>query len=115
MPVPLANDFKIFFIDIIDEILRGFHSCHKSEDIFSIPDFPLNSMYVLAHVTIEQIFTFFKKMNKTFCRNDAFDIKTLDSDQLKKKAEYYCDLVNYLFKSGIFPECEKKILMLGQC
>ena len=45
-------------------------------------------------------------MNKTFCRNDAFDIKTFNSDQLEKIAEYYCDLVNYSFKSGIFPECE---------
>ena len=58
-------------------------------------------MYVLAPVTIEQIFTFIKKMNKTFCRNDAFDIKTFDSEQLEKLAEYCCDLVKWSFKSGI--------------
>ena len=61
LPLPLANDFQIFFIDKIDEIMRGFDNCNKSEDIFSIPDFPLNTMHVLALVTIEQIFTFKKK------------------------------------------------------
>ena len=45
-------------------------------------------------------------MNEIFCRNDAFDIKTFVSEQLEKKAEYYCDLVYCSFKSGIFPECE---------
>ena len=39
LPLPLANDFKKFFNDKIDNT-----------------------------------FTFLKKMNKTFCRNDAFDI-----------------------------------------
>ena len=52
-------------------------------------------------------------MNKILCRNDALDIKTFDSEQLKNIAEYYCDLVNCLFKSGTFPECEKKLLLLG--
>ena len=107
LSLPLANDFKNFFIDKIDEIMRGFDNCNNAEVIFSIPDFPLNTMYVLAPVTIEQIFTFIKKMNKTFCRNDAFDIKTFDSEQLEKIAEYFCDLVNCSFKSGVFPECEK--------
>ena len=64
-------------------------------------------MYVLAPVTIEQTFTFIKKNNKTVSRNDAFDMKTFDSEQLEKLAEYYCDLVNCSFKFGIFPECEK--------
>ena len=71
-------------------------------------------MYVLEPVTIKQIFTFIKKMNKTFCRNDAFDIKTFDSEQLEKIAEYFCDLNICSFKSGVFPECEK-LLLLGQC
>ena len=46
-------------------------------------------------------------MSETFCRNDAFDIKTFDSEQLETLAEHYCGLVNCSFKSGIFPECEK--------
>ena len=72
-------------------------------------------MYVLAPVTIELIFTFIKKMNENFCRNDAFDIKTIDSEKLEKIAEYYCDIVYCSFKSGIYPECEKKMFLLGQC
>ena len=64
-------------------------------------------MYVLAPVTIEQTFTFIKKIIETFCRNDAFDIKTFDSEQFEKKVEYYCDLVNCSFKTRIFPEREK--------
>ena len=81
LPLPLANDFKFFFfIDNIDKIMRGFQNCQNLKIIFSIPDFPLNTMYVLAPVSVRQIFTFMKKMNKTFCRNDVFDIKTFDSD-----------------------------------
>ena len=41
--------------------MTGFDNCNNSEDIFSNPDFPLNAMYVLAPVTIAQIFTFIKK------------------------------------------------------
>ena len=55
----------------------------------------------------EQIFTFIKKLNKNFCQNDAFDIKTFDSEKLEKLAEKCCDPVNCSFKSEIFPECEK--------
>ena len=64
LPLPLANDFKNFIIDRTDKIMRGFLNCRNSEDIFSIPDFPLKSMYVLASVTVEQIFTFIKKWIK---------------------------------------------------
>ena len=46
--------------------MRGFDNYNNFEDIFSIPDFLLNTMYVLAPVTIEKKFTFIKKMNKTF-------------------------------------------------
>ena len=74
LPLPLANDLNNFFIDKIDEIMRSFQNCLNSEDIFLIPGFPLKTMYALAPVTIEQIFTFIKIMNKSFCRNEAFDI-----------------------------------------
>ena len=48
-----------------------------------------------------------KKINKTFCRNDAFDIKTFDSEHLEKLAEYYCYFFTYSFKCRSFVECEK--------
>ena len=44
LPLPLANDFKKFFIDKIDKILRGFQNCQKSEHVFPIPDFPPKTM-----------------------------------------------------------------------
>ena len=100
LPLLLASDFKNFFIDKIDKMLKGFKNCHISEDIFSIPN-------VLAPVTNEQKFTFIKKMNEFFCRNDSFGIKTFDSEHLEKIAEYCCDLVIRSFKSGTFSECEK--------
>ena len=87
--------------------MRGLLNSHITEDIFSIPHFPLKTMYVLVPVTIEQIFTFIIKMKKTFCRNDALDTKTYVSEQTEKVAEYYCDFVNCSFKSGVFSECEK--------
>ena len=40
---------------------REVSECHGSEDIFWIPDFPLNIIYVLAPVTIEQKFASIKK------------------------------------------------------
>ena len=48
-------------------------------------------------------------MNKTFSRNEAFDIKAFDSEQLEKLAEYYFDLVSCSFKSKFFPEWEKTV------
>ena len=107
LPLQLGNEFKNFFIGKMGEIMGSFDNCNYPEDIFSIPDFPLNTMYVLAQVTIEQVFTFIKKMIKTFCLNDAFDIKTFDSGIKKKIAEYFCDFVNCFFESGVFPKCEK--------
>ena len=72
--------------------MRGFQNFHNIEDVFfSISDLPLKTMYVLAPVIIEHI----------------FDTKTFDSEKLEKLTEYYCDLVNWFLKSGIFPECEK--------
>ena len=82
--LPLTNDFlKKFFIDKIDEIMRGFHTCLNSEDISSIPDFSLSAIYLLAPVTFEHMFTFIKKMYKTFCRNNAIDKKTFDLERVK--------------------------------
>ena len=71
-------------------------------------------MYKLRPVTIEQIFTFTIENNKTFCRNDAFGVKTFDLEQLEKPAEYSFDLVNCSFKNDFFPKCEK-LGLLGQC
>ena len=64
-------------------------------------------MYVLAPVTIEQIFTFTKKIIKTICQNDAFDIKIFVSDQLEKLTDYYCNIVHCSLKSQLFSEFEK--------
>ena len=75
LPLPLTNYFKNCFSDKIDKIVRSFQNCQNSEEFFSIPDFPLMTIYVQAPVLIEQMFTFIKKINKTFSLNDAFDIK----------------------------------------
>ena len=88
--------------------MRIFQKCQNSEDIFSIPDFPLKIMYTLATFTIERIFAFINKMNKTCYRYDTFDIKTLESEQSENKPnEYYLKIVRCYFKSGNFLECEK--------
>ena len=110
LPLPFANALKKF-MEKIDKIMRGFQDCLNSEDIFSILDFSLKIMYVLAPITIEHIFTFIKKMNKTLCRNDAFDINSFDSEQLEKLAEFYCDLGILSFKSAIFAEFEKVVFV----
>ena len=34
LPLPLENDFENFFIDEIDNIMKGFQSYNNSEDIF---------------------------------------------------------------------------------
>ena len=52
-------------------------------------------LYLLAPVTIEQIFTFIINNNKTFCQKDTFGLKTFDSEHLEKTAEYNCDFVKF--------------------
>ena len=52
-------------------------------------------------------------MNEIFCPNDAFSIKTFDSEQLEKLTDNYRDLVICPFKSGTFPECEKIALVIS--
>ena len=41
----------------------------------------------------------------------AFNIITLDPEQLKKLSEYYCNLFNFSFKSVTFTECEKSLFV----
>ena len=61
-PLSQANDCKDFFIDKIDQLMRGFQTFPNSEDVFfSISDFPLVSMCILAPATVEQLLIFIKK------------------------------------------------------
>ena len=48
--------------------MSGLQNCHNSKDIFSIPDFPLKTIFVLAPFTNEQILTFIKKLIKLSVR-----------------------------------------------
>ena len=80
LPLQMANNFKDFFIDAIDKTMKDFQNCHNYEDIFPIPDFSLESMCTLALVTVQKKM-FLKKVNKTFCPTDAFDIKTFDPEK----------------------------------
>ena len=53
------------------------------------------------------------KMNKILCRNNAFDIRTFNSERLEKQAEDYFNVVNCSFESETFPECEKTAFVWG--
>ena len=47
-------------------------------------------------------------MNKTFCNNDPFDIRSFESDKINESlATYLCNIVNSSFIEGKFPETEK--------
>ena len=105
--IKLANDFKQFFIQKIDIIVNSFQYNSNATEFFSIPDFPIQSMNILAPVTIEKISTYVSKMNKTYCSNDSFDITTFKPEQMRSVASYLCEIVNSSFRSGKFPECEK--------
>ena len=72
------NDFKVFFIDMIDDIMRGLKIWHCS----------------VLLVTVKQLIVFIIKMNKAVCLNDAFEIKHFESEQLEKLASYYGEFVN---------------------
>ena len=61
LPLPLTNNFKSWFIDKINKIMREFKTCHSTEDVFLIPNLPLKTVYVQEPITIKQIFTFIKK------------------------------------------------------
>ena len=65
---------RIFNIDKIDKIKRGFQNYHKSEDIFSILDSPkIPCIFQLLSLS-KKYSPSSKKNNKTSCRHDAIDI-----------------------------------------
>jgi len=105
--IKLANDFKQFFIQKIYIIVNSFQCNSNTAEFFSIPDFPIQSMNILAPVTTEKISTYVSKMNKTYCSNDSFDITNFKPEQLRSVASYLCEIVNSSFRSEKFPECEK--------
>ena len=91
--------------------MSSFRNHHISDKNFQISGFTLEQIYVLSPVTIEETSVFIqKKINKTFCPIDLFDIRTFKPESLQKLAPFYCDLVNCFFMTGTFTECEEKLL-----
>ena len=101
----LSNQFRIFFIEKINKIVNGFSNTVSPHQW--IPDMPIQSLGHFKPITPEEALIVICDMNKTFCHNDPFDVKKIDNDSLKSLSNYYADIANLSFHSGIFPDSEK--------
>ena len=104
----LANDFKDFFLLKVANLKNSFNESLISNNITLIPEFQLERFNTFAAVEIADILKLLKNMNKTFCNNDPFDIRSFEFDQISEPlALYLCRVVNSSFSEGKFPETEK--------
>ena len=101
----LTNKFKNFFIDKIDKIVNAFDANFSSS--YESADLPINPIFNFRPITNEDALNFIKNMNRTFCQNDPFDIKKIDTDDLETLSVYYADIANLSFHCGEFPDSEK--------
>ena len=104
----VANKFKDFFIVKIDRIVMSFETCSITEEIYSIPDFPLEMLKVFPPTTPEEVLKIMKNMKKSFCKSDPIDVRKINMESHGLQlAEIYSDLINHSFHCGEFPEAEK--------
>ena len=105
----LAQNFKNFFLSKITRLKNSFDVCISSNNTSLIPTYPLDQQFdTFAEIEKSEILKILKKMNKTFCSNDPFDIRSFDFDQISEPlAIYLCKIVNSSFNEGKFPETEK--------
>ena len=101
----LSNQFKNFFIDKIDKIVNTFNS--NSSSSHAVPDVPINPISNFSPISKEDALGIIRNMNRTFCQNDPFDIKKVNTDDLETLSEYFADIANLSFLSGEFPDSEK--------
>ena len=106
--IVLANEFKNFFLNKIEDIRANFEMNFVESPFSLIPDFPLNPFDTFARVSLPDMITLIKKGKKTFCDNDPFDMRLFDFDEIcEPLAQYFCEIVNNSFDSGSFPASEK--------
>ena len=68
---------------------------------------PINPISNFSPITNEDALGIMRNMNRTFCQNDPFDIKKVNTDDLVTLSEYFADIANLSFLSGEFPDSEK--------
>ena len=104
----LANDFKDFFLSKVMDLKNSFNENSSFSNSSLIPNLPLEQFHKFAKVEKTEILKLLKNMNKTFCNNDPFDIRSFESDKINESlATYLCNIVNSSFIEGKFPETEK--------
>ena len=74
----------------------------------SIPDFPIINFDDFSPVSTEKMARYVSITKKTYCLNDAIDMRILDFDVVGGQlCEILCEIVNASFKTGVFPKSEK--------
>ena len=116
----LANKFKDFFLKKVIDIKNSFDGNFGTNEYSLIPDFPLKYFENFKKVEFGEMVKIMGNVNKTFCLNDPFDIRSVEIDKvLKPLASYYCSIVNSSFNEGKFPQTEKfscvKPRIKGKC
>ena len=103
--VDLANKFKDYFIDKIDNINENFPDSLGSYNYTA--ELPVKIFDKFSPITDENVTELISQMNKTHCQNDPIDVRGLDFNKFPDIFSYYCDIINLSFQTGKFPEEEK--------
>ena len=103
----LVNNFKDFFISKVSNINSSFLGTQASAGMF-IPDFPVSGFESFRPINEAEMVDILRKMNKTNCSIDPYNIKFLDFEVVNSSlSAVFAATVNASFKSGIFPCSEK--------
>ena len=102
----LADNFKNNFIAKVDKISQSFPNIQPIPSVLT--DLPIKSFLRFQPVSRELVLELIRSMNKTHCPNDPIDIRKIDltvvGDEL---SEFFSEIINKSFVTGIFPESEK--------
>ena len=103
----LSNLFKDFFLTKIHNINSSFkNDC--STAIPLIPDYPLVVFKEFALLNCDEVVKLIRKINRTYCLNDPFDVRLLNFEEVHEAlASYFCMVINSSFEIGDFPSSEK--------
>ena len=111
----LAEKFKDFFVNKIDQIRNSFHTINNSPLVSYIPDFPLKGISCFREISKTEMIEIIKSINKTNCSIDPFNIRKMceqsEDTVIESLAEIFVDIVNTSFASGVFPTSEKSAVV----
>ena len=73
-----------------------------------LPNFSISPFKIFAEMNHEEFLCILRKLNKTNCAYDLFDVRNMSSELVSYQIRAICtDTVNSSFSFGVFPDSEK--------